>query len=101
MRYVALDLVCGGHPKGEEPILGRWWIESLHEQFDVKQVNEGTNAAVELQSLTQPNGSVRLRFKMRCPRCTNEPVFTAEKIDEALAAIYEKGAYAKVLRVRV
>lgn len=28
MAYVELQLVCKHHPKGEEPILGAWWIET-------------------------------------------------------------------------
>jgi len=35
---------------------------------------------------------------MRCPKCSNAPVFTQDKIDAGLAAIYEQGAHAKVVR---
>ncbi len=101
MRYVALDLVCRGHPEGEAPVLGRWWIESHHEQFSGAQVNEGPNSGVEVQTIGHADGATRLRYKLACPHCHNAPVFTAEKIDQALAAVYEQGAYAKVIRHRV
>ncbi len=94
MRYVELQLVCKQHPVGEGPILGAWWIESHFEQFDPQQVNERANSAVERQRALNSLG--RLRYKMRCPQCGNQPVFTGEKIDEALAALYEQDALAKV-----
>lgn len=101
MHYVELQLVCKQHPEGEEPILGAWWVESHHEQFDARMVNERANSAVERQLVDSGDGSNRIRYKLRCPKCRNSPVFTAERIDAALKAIYVRGAYATIERLRV
>ncbi len=98
MRYVELQVVCRNHPEGQQPILGAWWIESHFDYFDSAQVNERPNNAVERQLITEDDGSIRQRFKMRCPRCGNQPVLRQETIDAALAAIYEQGADPKVVQ---
>jgi hypothetical protein len=101
MHYVEFQLVCKQHPEGERPILGAWWIESHLEKFDPAQVNERGNQAVERQVVTNPDGSTRLRFKLTCPKCGQQPVYRQNLIDEALGAIYEQGAVAKVVRYSV
>jgi hypothetical protein len=98
MNYVELQIVCKHHEPGERPILAAWWIESHFDTFDPAQVNERQNTAVERQVVTEVDGSIRLRFKMRCLKCGNEPVLRQEKLDAALAAIYEKGAHPKVVQ---
>lgn len=99
MRYVELQVICQQH-EGEPPmILGAWWIESHHEVFDPTEVNERANKAViDRQVLTGPDGSSRLRFVMRCPKCGNAPVLRQETIDAALVAIYQKDSVAKVVQ---
>jgi len=101
MHYVELQLVCKQHPKGERPVLGAWWIESHFNDFDPAQVNERANAAVERQFITKPDGTTRLRFKMTCPKCGQQPVYRQDRIDAGLALIYEKGAVAKVTQLPV
>ena len=97
MQYVELQLVCKQHPEGERPILGAWWIESHFDDFDPAQVNERANAAVERQFITEPDGTTRLRFKMHCPKCGQQPVYRQDLIDAALAALYVKGADSKIV----
>ena len=101
MHYVELQLVCKQHPEGERPILGAWWIESHFEVFDPAQVNERANTGVERQSITEADGTTRLRFKMTCPTCGQRPEYRQELIDEGLAVIYEQGAVAKVIPLPV
>jgi len=101
MHYVELQLVCKRHPGGERPILGAWWIESHFEVFDPALVNERANAQVERQFITEPDGTTRLRFKMTCPKCGQQPVYRQDLIDEGLAVIYEQGAVAKVIPLPV
>ena len=101
MRYVELQLVCKQHPEGERPILGAWYIESHFEQFDPAQVNERGNHAVERQVVAGEDGGTRLRFKMTCPKCGQTPVYRQDRIDAALAAIYEAGAHPKIQQYAV
>ena len=101
MRYVALALVCKQHPEGEEPELARFWAESHHERFSPELLNGGTNRGVTTEVVTAPDGSTYFRYKLRCPKCRNAPEFLSARIEEALEAIYEQGAYAKVQRKRV
>ncbi len=102
MRYVELQVTCKHHQDGPPVILGAWWIESHYEVFDPRQVNERDNSAViERQWRTDPDGSDYLRYKLRCPQCGNSPVLRQDKIDAALAAIYEHGAAAKVVQYRI
>ncbi len=99
MHYVELQLVCKQHPEGQRPILGAWWIESHFDDFDPAQVNERANAAVERQLITEPDGATRLRFKMTCPRCGQQPVYRQDLIDAALAALYVQGANSKIVQI--
>ncbi len=101
MHYVELQLVCKQHPVGERPILGAWWIESHFEVFDPAQVDERANAAVEGQFITEPDGTTRLRFKMTCPRCGQQPVYRQDRIDAALAALYVQGADSKIVQYAI
>lgn len=103
MQFVALDLVCGQHQVGEEPLLARFAHDSWHEEFSPVNVSErGDNRAIaERQTLTESDGSTRIRYKFRCPLCGHTPVYRAETIDAALAIIYEQGAYEKVVRISV
>jgi len=50
-------------------------------------VNERANAAVERQFISEPDGTARLRFKMTCPKCGQQPVYRQELIDAGLAFI--------------
>lgn len=95
MLYVELQLVCKAHPVGEQPILGAWWIDSTLAAFDASQVNERRNAAVATQL---PDASGRQRYQMQCPKCPNAPVYRQERIDAALAAVFEHGVYQRVVR---
>jgi len=97
MQYLELQLVCKQHSEGERPILGAWWIESHFEVFDPAQVNERANSGVERQFITDPDGTTRLRFKMTCPMCGQQPVYRQDLIDAALAALYVKGANPKIV----
>ena len=97
MGYVELQLVCKQHPVGERPLLGAWWIESHFEVFDPAQVNERANSGVERQFITDPDGTTRLRFKMTCPMCGQQPVYRQDRIDAALAALYVQGADSKIV----
>jgi len=101
MHYVELQLVCKQHPEGERPILGAWWIESNFEVFDPAQMNERANVAVELQPITEPDGTTRLRFKMTCPKCGQQPVYRQDRIDAALAALYVQGADSKIVQYAI
>lgn len=101
MGYVELQLVCGRHPEGQEPILGAWWIESHFEAFDASQVNERQSRSVELQTIPDGDGDLRVRYQLNCPKCSNAPQFRRENVDRGLEAIYEKGARAKIRRVRI
>ena len=60
-------------------------------------LNERANAAVEGQCITEPDGTTRLRFKMTCPKCGQQPVYRQDRIDAALAALYVKGEDAKIV----
>jgi len=62
-------------------------------------VNERANAAVEHQLITEPDGTTRLRFKMNCPKCGQQPVYRQDRIDAGLALIYEEGSVAKVIQL--
>ena len=97
MHYVELQLVCKHHPEGERPILGAWWIASHFDDFDPAQVNERANVAVELQPIPEPDGTTRLRFKMTCPKCGQQPVYRHDLIDAALASLYVQGAASKIV----
>ncbi len=55
------------------------------------------NAAVERQFITEPGGTTRLRFKMHCPKCGQQPVYRQGLIDAALAALYVKGADSNIV----
>lgn len=101
MHYVELQLVCKQHPEAKPPILGAWWVESYLAEFHPAQVNERANSAVERQVVTNADGTTRLRFKMTCPKCGQQPVYRQELIDAALATIYEPGAVAKVTQVPI
>ncbi len=101
MAYVELQLVCKQHPVGERPILGAWWIESIFEVFDPAQVNERANTGAEGQFITQPDGTTRLRFKMTCPKCGQQPVYRQDRIDAALAALYVKGVNSKIVQYAI
>ncbi len=101
MQYLELQLVCKQHPEGERPILGAWWIASHFEVFDRAQVNERANVAVELQPIPEPDGTTRLRFKMTCPKCGQQPVYRQDRIDAALAVLYVPGAHAKIVQYAI
>ncbi len=101
MHYVELQLVCKQHPEGEGPILGAWWIESHLDGFDQAQVNERPNKAVERQLISDPDGTMRLRFKVTCPKCGQQPVYRQDLINAALAAIYVKGASSKIVQYAI
>ncbi len=98
---VIAGLVWQGAPYTERPILGAWWIESNFEVFDPAQMNERANVAVELQPITEPDGTTRLRFKMTCPKCGQQPVYRQDRIDAALAALYVKGADSKIVQYAI
>ncbi len=89
------------HPEGERSILGAWWIASHFDHFDPAQVNERANVAVELQPIPEPDGTTRLRFKMTCPKCGQQPVYRQDRIDAALAALYVKGADSKIVQYAI
>ena len=61
----------------------------------------GENHAVAVQPVPDRDGTLRVRYKMRCPRCTNAPVLRADKIEAAVEAIYEPDAVAKIIRYRL
>jgi hypothetical protein len=87
------------HPE-DEIVLAQFFVESQAEAFDSRQVNERANiAVVERQLRTDPDGSEYLRYVMSCPRCSNRRVLRQDKIDAALAEIYEQGAVEKVCRL--
>jgi len=71
---------------------------SHFEAFDPAQVNVRANAAVEGQLITEPDGTTRLRFKMTCPKCGQQPVYRQDRIDAALAELYVQGANAKIVQ---
>lgn len=102
MRFVAVDLVCSGHPEGDEPILARFYIESHFEAFRDEQVSEGQNrAVVERTFLRDAQGDEYLHYKFLCPKCGRSPVSRESRINRGLEALYEPGAYAKVRRIRI
>lgn len=98
MHYIELQLVCAQHFESERPILGAWWIESHHNEFDSAHVNERRNAAVTTQVL---DDSGRVRYRLQCPKCRNAPVLRQETIDDWLGRIYEKGAGPKVIQLPI
>jgi len=101
MQYLELQLVCKQHPEGERSILGAWWIASHFDDFDPAQVNERANVAVEHQPIAEPDGTTRLRFKIHCPKCGQQPVYRQDLIDAALAALYVKGANSKIVQYAI
>ena len=64
-------------------------------------MNERANAAVERQLITEPDGATRLRFKMICPRCGQQPVYRQDLIDAALAALYVQDANSKIVQYAI
>lgn len=60
-------------------------------------MNERANSGVERQFITDPDGTTRLRFKLTCPMCGQQPVYRQDLIDAALAALYVQGANPKVV----
>jgi len=102
MKFVAIDLVCSCRPEGEEVTLARFGTETRSGIFCAKDVDlMGQNQDVTVQSTGDPDGTIRPRYKMQCPFCTNNPVWRAETIQEAVAALYEPGVKAKIIRYRV
>jgi hypothetical protein len=102
MRFVAIDLVCSCRPRGQEVHLARFGTETRSGIFVANEVDlMGENHAVTVQSMPDRDGTLRQRYKMRCPHCTNAPVLRADKIEAAVEAIYEPGAVAKIIRYRI
>jgi hypothetical protein len=97
-QYVAVDLVC--RPcgiRGRIVRLARIAIETRSPEFSPNQVDvQGKNPAITTEEFTDPDGSVRRRYKMVCPLCRNSPVVRGERVDRWLEEIYVPGAYEKV-----
>ncbi len=99
LEYVELRIVCRQHPQ-DETVLAQFFVESHAEAFDSQQVNERTNSAVvERQLRTDADGAEYLRYVLACPRCSNRLILRQDKIDAALAKIYEQGAVEKVSKL--
>lgn len=92
MHFVALELACAPcDRRGKETVLGTWSVDTDAIAFDANQVDDrGDNKARTIQELPERDG-VRQRHKFVCPRCGHTPVFRAERIDEALRALFEAG----------
>jgi hypothetical protein len=102
MRFVALDLVCGNHPNGREPVLASFAVDTDASEFDPDQVYERRpSRALSTQMLSEQNGEVRFRHRMRCPKCGATPVVRDEHVVQALEAIFEPGVYHRIVRMPV
>ena len=101
MRFVAVDLLCPRHPDRGVPLrLARFAIHTDHDEFRSEEVHErGENRAVERQVIKDPDGTTRVRYKMRCPVCGHAPVWRAERIDQVLRHLYERGVYERIVRL--
>jgi hypothetical protein len=101
MQFVAIEVACRScQGRGLETVLATWAAQTESPEFDPREVHaRGDNLAVLIQELPVTADGVRRRFKMLCPRCGAKPVVREDKIDEALAAIYEHGAVGKTRRV--
>lgn len=90
LRFVAIDYQCRVCADvGVTTRLMRHSVTTDHETFEQERTSFlSDNNAVEEQIVDG-----RFRYRMRCPRtgCTNTPVITAEKLDEALRAVYQPG----------
>lgn len=98
-QYVAIDLVCKPCGLKDRRIvrLARVAVETRSPDFAPNQVGpQGKNPALTIEEFTDPDGSVRRRYKMVCPRCQNSPVVRGERVDRWLKEIYVPGAYEKV-----
>jgi hypothetical protein len=96
---VAVDLVCKpcGLKDGRIVRLARFAIETRNPEFSSNQVDpQGANPCLTINEVADPDGSVRLRYKMVCPICGNSPVVRGERVDRWLDEIYVPGAYEKI-----
>ena len=97
MSYVELQILCMPCLNQERVILGAWWIESHSEKFEANQVNERKNKDVVTHLVREADGSTRTRYKLRCPKCRQEPVLRQDTVDHALGGVYQQGARQKVV----
>lgn len=95
MRYVELQVVCKHH-QGRGPIIGAWYIESQHEEFDPQLVNQRPTKGLEPQRVVGSDGSW-CRYRMSCSQCPHSPVLRQDTVNAALAAVYVPKATAKVV----
>jgi hypothetical protein len=101
MRFVCVEFTCRPCEKrGVTTVLGAWAVETHQAEFEADQVfAKGENRYVTLQELPDGSGRVRQRFVMTCPRCRHRVELRAEKVDEALRAVYVVGARATTHRI--
>ncbi len=97
MLWVAIDYTCSVCWPVTQTVLLRHkittsvgWAEDEHETF------AGADA-VEEQFVREPDGN-RFRYKLTCPRCGHNREMRGEKMTLALRAVYEPGAFAKLVR---
>ena len=98
-QYMAIDLVCRpcGLTGGKPVRLARFAVETRNPEFSPNQVGpQGANPCLTINEVADPDGSVRLRYKMVCPICGNSPVIRGERIDRRLEELYVPGGYERI-----
>ena len=98
-QYVAIDLVCKPCGLTDRRIvrLARFAIETRNPEFSPNQVGpQGANPCLTINEVADPDGSVRLRYKMVCPICGNSPVVRSERVDRWLEELYVPWAHEQV-----
>lgn len=75
MHFVEIELACEGCAgQGVERVLGAWAVETHGPDFQPDHVFEkGDNRAAELREIIEADGTLRRRYRLKCPQCGSAP----------------------------
>ena len=93
MQFVGIELICGrcNRERGEHVVLGSWAIENHFPEFRAQEVfDRGPGRAMTTEVIRGDDGP-RVRVRLRCPKCSSNPQFRRDRIDQALEGLYAPG----------